>query len=166
MSFINAWLFFCRRSISSEMSSADSSCTYRSSSILPSSSAIGCSNSRNVVLLIRFLLSPHRKRFEAAPQIPRGHAAPRRPGLCKQSDAGAPCTRVKQLDRFPVHVVEADRLQQTQVIERQHVRAEQIKDQKHLGCPATDATYRSQPLHDLVVGRALQHRDVEMFIIK
>ena len=38
-----------RRSISSEMSTAESSCTKRSSSMLVSSSAIGCSKSRKVV---------------------------------------------------------------------------------------------------------------------
>src|SRR5690606_6115393 len=42
-------LFCCRRLISSEMSTAESDCTYRSCSILLSSSARGCSNSRNVL---------------------------------------------------------------------------------------------------------------------
>src|SRR6478735_6068143 len=51
MSFVRDWLFFCRRPISSEISSAESSCTKRSSSIFASSSAIGCSNSRNVVFI-------------------------------------------------------------------------------------------------------------------
>src|SRR3569832_2437108 len=51
MSLVSVWLFFCRRRISSEISSAESSCTKRSSSILASSSAIGCSKSRKVVFI-------------------------------------------------------------------------------------------------------------------
>jgi hypothetical protein len=50
-SFVSCWLFFDNRSISSEISTAESSCTNRSSSILASSSAIGCSKSRNVVFM-------------------------------------------------------------------------------------------------------------------
>src|SRR5450830_144216 len=52
MSLVSCWLFLARRSISSEISTAESSCTKRSSSILESSSAIGCSKLRKVVLII------------------------------------------------------------------------------------------------------------------
>src|SRR6476661_4193499 len=51
MSFVSCWLLRESRSISSEMSTAESSCTKRSSSILESSSAIGCSKLRKVTLL-------------------------------------------------------------------------------------------------------------------
>src|SRR5262245_47900726 len=50
MSLVSWLLFFCSRVISSEMSTAESSWTYRSSSIFACSSAIGCSKSRNVCL--------------------------------------------------------------------------------------------------------------------
>src|SRR5450830_660345 len=52
ISLVSCWLFLARRSISSEMSTAESSCTKRNSSILESSSAIGCSKLRKVVLVI------------------------------------------------------------------------------------------------------------------
>src|SRR5437868_3101921 len=52
MSLVSCWLFLLSCSISAEMSTADSFCTYRSSSILVSSSEIGCSKSRNVFLAI------------------------------------------------------------------------------------------------------------------
>src|SRR6185295_7369000 len=49
MSLVRSRLFFERRSISAEMSTAESSCTNRNSSIFCSSSAIGCSKSRKLV---------------------------------------------------------------------------------------------------------------------
>src|SRR3954469_9156739 len=49
MSLVRSRLFFERRSISCEMSTALSSCTKRSSSIFCSSSAMGCSKSRKLV---------------------------------------------------------------------------------------------------------------------
>src|SRR5687768_18567647 len=51
MSLVSDWLRLVRRWISSEMSTAESSCTKRSSSMRVSSSAMGCSKSRKVVLL-------------------------------------------------------------------------------------------------------------------
>src|SRR6478735_2740614 len=51
MSLVSCWLLRDSRSISSEISTAESSCTKRNSSILESSSAIGCSKLRNVTLL-------------------------------------------------------------------------------------------------------------------
>src|SRR4051812_16511545 len=54
MSFVSCWLFLARRSISSEMSTAESSCTKRSSSIFCCSSAIGCSKSRKVCFKLVF----------------------------------------------------------------------------------------------------------------
>src|SRR4051812_29715109 len=55
MSFVRSRLFFDRRSISVEMSTALSSCTKRSSSIFCSSSAIGCSKSRKLVFTLRMI---------------------------------------------------------------------------------------------------------------
>src|SRR5690348_2881629 len=49
MSFVSSRLFFERRSISCEMSTALSSWTKRSSSIFCSSSAMGCSKSKKLV---------------------------------------------------------------------------------------------------------------------
>src|SRR5512137_2974172 len=135
MSFSSAWLFFCRRSISSEMSTAESSCTKRSSSIFVSSSAMGCSKSRKVIFaMVRSVLHGHR--IEAAPQIPGGHAAPWRPPRCQRLDPGAP---LAPGGRLAVQVVQADRPQQTQVVQREHIRAEQVEDQEHLRGPAADA---------------------------
>src|SRR4030095_783973 len=53
MSLVSCWLFFARREISSEMSTAESSCTKRSSSIFCCNSAIGCSKSRKVCFIDR-----------------------------------------------------------------------------------------------------------------
>src|SRR5688572_5842936 len=58
MSLVSSRLFFERRSISCEMSTALSSCTKRSSSIFCSSSAIGCSKSRKLVFTKRIVQSP------------------------------------------------------------------------------------------------------------
>src|SRR5881392_2195369 len=55
MSLVRSRLFFERRSISWEMSTALSSCTKRSSSIFCSSSAIGCSKSRKFVFTGRMI---------------------------------------------------------------------------------------------------------------
>ena len=49
MSLVSDWLRLVSRWISSEMSTAESSCTKRNSSMRVSSSAMGCSNSRKVV---------------------------------------------------------------------------------------------------------------------
>src|SRR5258708_27974477 len=62
ISLVSSRLFFESRSISCEMSTAESSCTKRSSSIFCSSSAIGCSKSRNEVFMRRrkfYLNSEH-----------------------------------------------------------------------------------------------------------
>src|SRR5574339_159493 len=110
MSFSSAWLFFCSRSISSEMSTAESSCTKRSSSIFVSSSAIGCSKSRKVIFAIgRSVL--HGNRVDAAPWSP---------AACERLDAGAPFAPD---DRLAFQVIHAHRLQQPQVVQRQHIRA-------------------------------------------
>src|ERR1700674_534476 len=50
-SLVSVWLFFCRRSISCDMSTAESSCTKRNSSIFASRSAMGCSKSRKLVFI-------------------------------------------------------------------------------------------------------------------
>src|SRR6476469_751351 len=70
MSFVSCWLFLARRSISSEVSTSESSCTKRSSSILESSSAIGCSKLRKVVLIIL----PPGCYFGPRPILPRGQS--------------------------------------------------------------------------------------------
>src|SRR6185295_2900279 len=165
MSFVSCRLFLSRRSISSEMSTADSSWTKRNSSILVSSSAIGCSNSRKCRLLIEEVwarwraaraglpahapLRPtmgdahgetrwcgpsivHGQRVEAAPNVPRGHRAKRRPRLAHFARFG---TR----NRLAAEIVDADALDQAEVVERQHVGAHQVEDQEHLRGPAPDA---------------------------
>src|SRR6478736_4990606 len=140
MSLVSAALFFSRRWISSEMSVAESSCAKRNSSILASISAIGCSNSRNVVFMGKIrrpLYSKARSildgdRVEAAPQVPGCDRAPGRPAL-RDPTHGAQ-------RYFPsLEVVDADRTLQPEVGDRKHVRAQQVEHQEHLRGPAADA---------------------------
>src|SRR3990170_5263301 len=77
MSLVSDWLRLVRRWISSEMSTAESSCTKRSSSMRCSSSAIGCSKSRKVVFTASVF---YWERIERAPQVPGGDRAPGLPG--------------------------------------------------------------------------------------
>src|SRR5215471_9464608 len=101
------------------MSVADSSCAKRSSSILASISATGCSKSRNVVFMEKSRgplyacsrLVFDRDRVEAAPQVPGGDRAPRRPG---KRDAAHRARR----DRAALEVVKADGALQPEVGER------------------------------------------------
>src|SRR5450759_2142065 len=124
MSLVSALLFFCSRAISSEMSTAESSCTKRNSSIFASRSEMDCSNSRKVVFkgpghdereevlilshcpaCVRSRCSGvsvfHRHRIEAAPQIPGGDRTPRRPVYGKLEH---PLAR----DALAVEVMQAD----------------------------------------------------------
>src|ERR687898_3128044 len=84
MSLVSDWLRLVRRWISSEMSTAESSCTKRSSSIRVSSSAIGCSNSRKVVFKGSVF---YRDRIERAPEVPGRHRAPGPPAFTKLAHA-------------------------------------------------------------------------------
>src|SRR5512147_1234689 len=148
MSFSRPWLFFCSLSISSEMSTAESSCTKRSSSILVSSSAIGCSNSRNVVLAMVVRSVFHRDGIQAAPQVPGRNTAPWFPCGGQRGDLRS---RALAGHRRTAEIVEAHRLEQPEVVQRQHIRPEQVEDQEHLGGPATDAADVHQFGNDVFV---------------
>src|SRR5882672_7663205 len=145
MSLVSAALFFSRRWISSEMSVAESSCAKRNSSILASISAIGCSNSRNVVFMGKIrrpLYSKARSvldgnRVEAAPQVPACDRAPRRPALCDPAHGA-------QRYLAPLEVVNADRTLQPEIAERKHIGAHQVEHQEHLRGPAADAAHLDQ----------------------
>src|SRR5688572_3524098 len=143
MSLVSDWLRLVRRWISSEMSTAESSCTKRSSSMRVSSSAIGCSNSRNVVFIPGSVF--YRHRVERAPEIPGGHRAPRPPAFTKLAHA-----RQRNFPSF--EVAHADALLQTQVIQGKHVGPQQVEDQEHLRSPAADAAHLDQLGNDLLVG--------------
>src|SRR2546421_9764416 len=95
-----------------------------------SSSAIGCSNSRNVVSIGARILAQgassvlYRQGVERAPEVPGGHRAP-----------GPPC--LAQLvhgahgDPAPPEVGKADALLQPQIVEREHIRAQEAEDEEH-----------------------------------
>src|ERR1044071_2402582 len=84
MSLVSVWLRLARRWISSEMSTAESSCAKRSSSMRFSSSATGCSNSRKVVFIWKMRGSVfYGNRVERAPEVPGRHRAPGPPGLAE-----------------------------------------------------------------------------------
>src|SRR5687767_13108453 len=114
MSLVRDWLRLVRRWISSEMSTAESSCTKRSSSMRVSSSAIGCSNSRKVVFIqgVRGVfpcvtrLVFYRHRVKRAPEVPGGHRAPRPPAFTKLSHA-------RQRDLPPIEIAYPDALLQS-----------------------------------------------------
>src|SRR5712691_5088059 len=147
------------------MSVAESSCAKRSSSIFASSSAIGCSKSRNAVFIGR--KSPEKRailpessgapwraaragsildgdRIEAAPEIPGCDRAPGAPG------GGDPAHRSER-DGPPLEIVEANRALQPQIVQRQHIRAQQAKHQEHLRSPATDASNLDELRDDRLV---------------
>src|SRR2546421_4175602 len=107
-----------------------------------SSSAIGCSNSRKVVFTLRSVF--YRQRVERAPEVPRGDRAPWPPSFAQ------PLHRA-QRHLASLEVRDADALLQAEIVERQHVRAQQIEDQEHLGGPAPDAAYRDELGDDLLV---------------
>src|SRR5882672_389962 len=140
MSLVSAALFFSRRWISSEISVAESSWAKRSSSILASISAIGCSNSRNVVFMGKIrrpLYSKARSvldgnRVEAAPQVPGRDRAPGRPAFRDPAHA-------TQRYLASLEVVNADRTLHSQIGERKHIGAQQVEHQEHLRGPAADA---------------------------
>src|SRR5688572_9420931 len=153
MSLVSVWLRLVRRWISSEMSEAESSCTKRSSSMRVSSSAIGCSNSRKVVFILGSVF--YRQRVERAPQVPGSHRAPGAPALAEPAHGA-------QRD-FSLFVVrQADGLLQAQIVQREHVGAQQVEDQEHLGGPAADAAHLDQLGDDLLVAhlRPAPHVDL------
>src|SRR5512134_2206658 len=145
MSLVSDWLRLVRRWISSEMSTAESSCTKRSSSMRVSSSAIGCSNSRNVVFIPGSVF--YRERIERAPKVPGGHRAPRPPAFTKLAHA-------RQRDFSPVEVTGPDAFLQAEIVERKYVGPQQVEDQEHLGGPASDAAHLDQLGDDLFVRHA------------
>jgi len=59
-----------------------------------------------------------------------------------------------------------DRLQQSQVVQRQHIGALQIKDQKHLRCPAPDPPDVRQAGDHLVVAHPGQARRIDLAVGK
>src|SRR5688572_19106369 len=144
MSLVSDWLRLVRRWISSEMSTAESSWTKRSSSMRVSSSAIGCSNSRKVVFKGSVF---YRDRIERAPEVPGRHRAPGPPAFTKLAHAG-------QRDLAPLEIGNADALLQAEVVQREYVRAQQVEHQEHLGGPAPDAAHVGQLGDDLLVGHA------------
>src|SRR5512132_4701470 len=131
MPLVSAWLFFCSRAISPEISTAESSCAKRSSSMRPSSSATGCSKARKVVFMARGILNLvfDRHRIEAAPQLPRRNRAVRRPGRAELAHA-------RERNLAPLEIVQAQCLLQAEVVERKHVGAQQVEHQEHLRGPA------------------------------
>src|SRR5512134_74 len=142
MSLVSDWLRLVRRWISSEMSTAESSCTKRSSSMRVSSSAIGCSNSRNVVFIPGSVF--YRERIERAPQVPGGHRAPRPPAFTKLAHA-------RQRDLSPLEITYSYALLQPEVVERKYIGPQQVEDEEHLGGPAPDAAHLDQLGNDLFV---------------
>src|SRR3989337_2580257 len=116
------------------MSTAESSCTKRSS-------AIGCSKSRKVVFTASVF---YWERIERAPQVPGGDRAPGLPG-------GTQPHHCLQRDFSVLEIGEANRFLQAQVVERKHVGAQQVEDQEHLGRPATDAAHLDKVRDDLLV---------------
>src|SRR5580658_2006906 len=185
MSLVSACPFLARREISSEMSTAESSWTKRSSSIFASSSAIGCSKSRKVVLgsgmLKRLPFAFFRKgaycsgivpyglanasvkhgfRIGGAPQIPGRDRAVRRPH-------GGEFFDLVEAYAFTVEVVFGHRALQADIAERKHVGAHQVEHEEHLGSPAADAAHLRQRLDhgfvlQLLPGMRLQRTLVKM----
>src|ERR1700710_2051559 len=82
----------------------------------------------------RFLvfLMIRRNRIETTPHVPRGDCAPRLP--IRRYFAGFTARH-----GFAAEIVDADSLDQAEVVEWQHVRARQVEDQEHLRRPASDA---------------------------
>src|SRR3990170_2090624 len=149
MSLVSDWLRLVRRWISSEMSTAESSCTKRSSSMRVSSSAIGCSNSRKVVFIGGAILAQaglvlYRHRVERAPEVPGGDRAPGAPAFTKLAHP-------RQRDLSALEVGDADPLLQPEVVEREHVGPQQVEHQEHLGGPAADAAHVGELGDDLLV---------------
>src|SRR3954465_14433188 len=150
MSLVSVWLRLVRRWISSEMSTAESSWTKRSSSMRFSSSATGCSKSRKVVFTSVF----YGNRVERAPEVPGGDRAPRPPRFAEplhRSEGDLPTLEVGKADAFL----------QPQIVQREYVRTQQVEHEEHLGGPAADATHFGQLLDDRLVvhGRPLVHMD-------
>src|SRR5258708_32138282 len=98
------------------MSTAESSWTKRSSSMRFSSSAIGCSKSRKVVFTSVFYWD----RVQGAPQVPARHRAPGAPGFRQ-------LPHPPERDLPVLEVRDADGLLHTEVVDREHVGAQQVE---------------------------------------
>src|SRR6266446_199989 len=110
------------------MSTAESSWTKRSSSMRFSSSATGCSNSRKVVFTGSVFYG---NRVEGAPQVPSSYRTPGAPALPQ-----LPHSFQRNFSIFEIR--KPDALLQSQVVEGEDVRPQQVEHQEHLGRPATD----------------------------
>src|SRR5216684_5149117 len=109
-----------------------------------SSSAIGCSNSRNVVFIGFWLSVFYRQRVARAPQVPGRHRAPWAPGLSQFFHS-----LERQLASLEIR--KADAFLQPEVVERKDVWPQQAEDEEHLGGPAADAAHLDQLGDDRLV---------------
>src|SRR5580698_4655286 len=66
-----------------------------------------------------------RNGIQATPHVPGGDGSPRFP-------VRGDLARFAARDRFATEIVDADRLDQPQVVEWKHVRTRQVEDQEHL----------------------------------
>src|SRR5437667_12059228 len=106
-----------------------------------SSSAMGCSNSRKVVFTRSVF---YWDRIKRAPEVPGRHRAPRPPALPEPLHCA-------QRHLPSLEVGHADALLQTEIVQRKHVRPEQIEDEEHLRRPPADTTHLDQLGDDLLV---------------
>src|SRR5574343_179518 len=152
ISLVNWALLLSRRSISSEISTAESSCTKRSSSILASRSAMDCSKSRKLVFMdcsfskLGRILPQRpegygsildRHRVQAAPQVPGGHRTPGAPAF-----AGFRQDAPRLL--FTIEVAQEDSTLQADVVEWINIRPHQVEDQEHFCRPSANPAYGDQ----------------------
>src|ERR1043165_777622 len=106
-----------------------------------SSSAMGCSNSRKVVFTRSVF---YWDRIKRAPEVPGRDRAPGTPTF-PEPPHGA------QRYLAALEVRHADSLLQPEVVQRKHIRAQQIEDQDHLRRPPSDAAHCDQLGDDLLV---------------
>src|SRR5882672_12406760 len=120
-----------------------------------SSSATGCSDSRKVVFTGSVFYGNW---VERAPEVPGGHRAPRAPGLAQPfhgSQGNLALPEVGMADPFP----------QSEIVQRENIRAQQIEHQEHLGRPAPDAPHLDQLGNDRLVvhARPFVHVDLAVY---
>src|SRR5574343_41399 len=161
ISLVNWALLLSRRSISSEISTAESSCTKRSSSILASRSAMDCSKSRKLVFMdcsfsklgafypkgqTQAFSVLDRYRIKAAPEIPGSDRTPRPPAFA-------------DLDQYPARLLFAGKIAhedgalQADIVQRINIRSHQVEDQEHFCRPAADTTHGNQFGNDFGVAQ-------------
>src|SRR5216684_7462457 len=136
------------------MSTAESSCAKRSSSMRVSSSATGCSNSRKVVFTGSVFYG---NRVEGAPQVPGGHRTPGPPGLAQLfhgSQGNLPLPEVGKADPFL----------QSEIVQRENIRTQEIEHQEHLGRPPADAADFRQLGDDRLVVHVGPAMDVDLAV--